>query len=76
MADVVNRFEVAGNFFLSGLNVDEIFEARGAIRTITIPSGVVLSGEDVTIPSQTLSLTGSELSISDGNMVDLTEAIP
>ena len=76
MADVVNRFEVAGNFFLSGLNVDEIFEARGAIRTITIPSGVVLSGEEVTIPSQTLSLTGSELSISDGNMVDLTEAIP
>ena len=76
MADVVNRFEVAGEFFLSGLNVDEIFEKSGAIRSVTIPSGVELIGPDIVIPSQTLSLTGAELSISDGNVVDLTEAIP
>ena len=76
MAEVVNRFEVAGEFFLSGINVDDIFEQTGAVRSITVPGGDVLTGRDITLPSQTLSLTGSELSISDGNMVDLTEAIP
>lgn len=76
MADVVNKFEVAGNFFLSGINIDDIFEPVGAIRTITTPAGDILTGENVTLTGQTLSLTGSELSISDGNMVDLTEAIP
>ena len=76
MAEIINRFEVTGEFFLSGFNVDEIFEKSGAIRTVTIPSGVELIGPDVVIPPQTLSLTGSELSISDGNVIDLTTAIP
>ena len=76
MAEVVNRFEVVGEFFLSGSPVETIFEPIGSVRTITIPSGQVLSGENVTIPPATLSLTGSELSLSDSNMVDLADALP
>ena len=79
MGLVDKKFEVVGDLVLSGSSVVEIFEPLGVnppVRAITIPGGTVLSGEDVTIPSQTLSLAGSELTLSDGNMVDLADAIP
>ena len=79
MGLVDKKFEVVGDLVLSGSSVVEIFEPLGVnlpVRAITIPGGTVLSGEEVTIPSQTLSLAGSELTLSDGNMVDLADAIP
>mgnify|MGYP001491930686 CR=1 FL=1 len=79
MAQVQKQFEVVGDLVLSGASVREIFEPLGVkppVRAITIPGGTVLSGENVTIPSQTLNLNGSELTLSDGNTIDLANALP
>ena len=79
MTQVQKQFEVIGDLVLSGASVQEIFEPLGVVppvRSITIPGGSVLSGDNVTIPSQTLSLVGSELTLSDGNTIDLVNAIP
>ena len=79
MAQVQKQFEIVGDLILSGDSVRNIFEPLGFIppvRAITIPGGTVLSGADVTIPSQTLNLSGSQLTLSDGNTVDLADALP
>lgn len=79
MAQVQKQFEIVGDLILSGDSVRNIFEPLGFIppvRSITIPGGSVLSGADVTIPSQTLNLSGSQLTLSDGNTVDLADALP
>ncbi|MDB4464433.1 hypothetical protein N9033_00015 [bacterium] len=79
MAQVQKQFEIVGDLILSGDSVRNIFEPLGLVppvRAITIPGGSVLSGADVTIPSQTLNLSGSQLTLSDGNTVDLADALP
>ena len=78
MTQVTKQFEVVGDLVLSGSSVTRIFEPLGLtppVRAITIPGGSVLSGENVTIPSQTLNLVGSELTLSDGNTIDLKNAV-
>lgn len=79
MAQVQKQFEIVGDLILSGDTVRNIFEPLGLVppvRSITIPGGSVLSGENVTIPSQTLNLSGSQLTLTDGNSVDLADALP
>ena len=77
---VDKKFEVVGDLILSGASVRNWFEDRGTpppIRTIITDSGT-LTGATVTIPAliQNLSLSGTEITISNGNTIDIADAIP
>lgn len=76
MGEVNKQFEVVGDFILSGIHINDIFEFKNdelpPIRQIELPNGSVQTGAYVTIPGQQLFLSGSELSITSGNTVDLS----
>ena len=79
MPDYVNKkFEVVGDLVLSGTSVREIFEYKitpPAVQFVTTTFGT-LTGKEITIPEQSLVLSGADLSITGGNTVDLTNIIP
>lgn len=79
MPDYVNKkFEVIGDLVLSGTSVREIFEYKinpPAIQYVHTTFGT-LTGSEVTIPEQQLTLSGAELTITGGNTVDLANIIP
>lgn len=79
MPDYVNKkFEVIGDLVLSGTSVSEIFEYKinpPPVQYVHTTFGT-LTGSEVTIPEQQLTLSGAELTITGGNTVDLTNIIP
>lgn len=76
---VQKKFEVIGDLVLSGTSIAEIFEPIGSnvpVRVINTTAGI-LTGDSVTLVEtpQTISLSGADLSISDGNTIDLSTLI-
>lgn len=81
MSEYVNKkFEVVGDLILSGNPIETYFEPADSpvpIREI-VTNSITLTGARVEIPAynQTLSLSSTFLTISDGNTLDLAGIIP